>query len=94
MFNRKTELKKWFLDHPEVTPARLGEAYGKSSSVATNFLFYLPSAPSEFLEICRGYGIPDDLLPEPTRTKAELVAEIDALRAENARLRRDCGCPA
>jgi hypothetical protein len=87
MFDRKKELRKWFIDHPNVTPTKLAEGYGKSSTVANNYLFHLPSAPSDFVDVCRKAGIPEDLLPEPTRTKTELLAEVVRLRAENEALR-------
>jgi hypothetical protein len=72
----------------------LGAEYGKSPQTGISYLFHTPSAPVEFLDVCRKAGIPEDLLPEPTRTKAELLAEVEALRAENAHLRENCGCSA
>lgn len=93
MFDRKKELKKWLIDHPEVTPTMLAEVYGRTPAVANNFLFYLPSAPADFLAVCRKAGIPESLLPEPTRTKADLLKENRLLRAEVAALKLESGCP-
>jgi hypothetical protein len=101
MIDRKKELKKWFIDHPEVTPSMLAAKYGKTPSVAHNYLFHLPSAPADFPTLCRDKGVPGGLLPDPTRTKADLLDENARLRVENARLRvenaelkANCGSPA
>jgi hypothetical protein len=94
MVDRKKELKKWFIDHPKITTTKLGRTYDCSKQAAWRYLFAAETAPAGFLDACRKAGIPEDLLPEPTRTKAELLAEVEALRAENAELKRECGCPA
>jgi len=94
MVDRKKELRKWLIDHPKIDGGVLGRAYGCSRQAAHKYLLHLPTAPADFLDVCRKAGIPEDLLPEPTRTKAELLAEVEALRAENAQLKRECGCPA
>ena len=88
MCKRKNELKKWFIDHPIVTVSAIAEASGRSVSNACTYLYQRTAVPQDFLDVCRKAGIPDDLLPEATRTKAELLAEVEALRAENAQLRK------
>ncbi|MDD8013455.1 MAG: hypothetical protein PHX05_08270 [Acidobacteriota bacterium] len=50
------------------------------------------SAPAAILDAALALGVPEDLLPPPTRTKAELRAELDRLRVENERLRESMGC--
>lgn len=94
MVDRKRELKKWFIDHPEINSVVLGKAYGCSKQAAHRYLFIADTVPVEFVNVCRKAGIPKGLLPEPTRTKAELLAEVEELRAENAQLKESCGCPA
>ncbi len=96
MLNRKQELKKWFIDHSDVTPAMLAEDYGKTTTVAYGYLYHHPSAPKEFLDVCDRRGVPSKLLPPPTRTKGELLKEVEMLRCENAALKESCGgslCP-
>jgi hypothetical protein len=94
MVDRKKELRKWLIDHPKIDSVMLGRAYGCTKQAAHKYLLIAETAPSDFVDVCRKAGIPDDLLPEPTRTKAELLAEVESLRAENAQLKEHCGCPA
>ncbi|MGE4193060.1 MAG: hypothetical protein AB7E51_06705 [Pseudodesulfovibrio sp.] len=80
MSDRKKELKKWFIDHPMVTVQTIAAAYGKSPATVNGHLYHCPSAPADLLKICEGQGIPGELLPPVTRSKAELMAENEALR--------------
>jgi len=89
MFDRKKELKKWFIDHPKVTVQTIAVTYGKSPATVNGHLYHCPSAPSDLLKICRSAGIPDDLLPPVTRSKAELLAEVESLRERLAKYEPD-----
>lgn len=94
MFDRKTELKKWFLDNPAVTPATLAKAYSKSPASAYSYLYHHPTAPKGFIKVCKLHGIPDNLLPDPTLTKFELQARVEELEAENTMLREQVAATA
>ncbi|WP_285906767.1 hypothetical protein [Pseudodesulfovibrio pelocollis] len=87
MINRKIELRKWFLDHPDVNAHVLAEEFGRTARTVYHYLYHVKSAPSDFLAACRRVGIPDELLPALKLSKAELLAENARLEAELARLR-------
>ena len=91
MSHRKRELKKWFIDNPKVTVQTIAAAYGKSPTTVNSHLFHCPSAPADLLAICTRMGIPDEMLPPVTRSKAELLAENRALKDRLAQFegRRD-----
>tara|TARA_Y100001954_G_scaffold724_1_gene1127 strand:+ start:4289 stop:4600 length:312 start_codon:yes stop_codon:yes gene_type:complete len=86
MVDRKRELKKWLIDHPEINSVVLGRAYGCTKQAAHKYLLVAETAPAGFVDVCRSAGIPDDLLPSPTRSKA-------AIQAENRKLQQElCFC--
>ncbi|WP_243546349.1 hypothetical protein [Pseudodesulfovibrio tunisiensis] len=83
MVDRKKEIKKWLIDH-ELNFVELGEVYGCSKQAAYNYLVNLKTCPPKFVELCREYGIPEHLLPYPTKPKGQLLAENKRLRRELA----------
>jgi len=82
MVDRKKELKKWFIDHPELTSVAIAERYGCTKQAAYHRLFRSPSAPQDFLDLCMKMGLPASLLPPPTRPKAEILEENARLKHE------------
>ena len=82
MVDRKKELKKWFLDHSDVTAKKAGDIYGCSKQSAHKWLFNCDSAPAKFVKVCSDLGVPPNLLPASTQTKAELKAELFAAKVQ------------
>ena len=89
MVDRKKELRKWLIDHPKIDSVMLGQAYGCTKQAAHKYLLIAETAPAGFVDVCREVGIPEALLPEPTRSKAELLAEVESLRERLAKYEPD-----
>ena len=78
MVDRKKELKKWFIDH-DMDCVVLANVYGCTKQAAHKYLFIAERAPSGFIDACLASGVPSDLLPPPTRSKAEILEENEQL---------------
>ncbi|MDD4950945.1 MAG: hypothetical protein PHV85_00195 [Desulfovibrionaceae bacterium] len=73
-----------------LTLAVLAERCGRTKQAVSQAMGSA-SAPAAILDAALALGVPEDLLPPPTRTKTELQAELDRLRVENERLRESMG---
>ena len=83
ILTRQQKLKIWFIE-TEFDASSLVKKFGVSRQALSQELFYRPSMRPESRDICIKAGIPVDLLPPPTRPKAELLRENLELRARLA----------
>jgi len=82
---RQQKLKIWCIENSFDT-AQLTEKSGLARQTVSQELNYRPSMRADLRDLCLRLGIPADLLPPPTRKKAELLAENLELRQRVAEL--------
>lgn len=82
---RQQKLKIWCIENSFDT-AQLTEKSGLAKQTVSQELNYRPTMRADLHTLCTSLGIPAELLPQPTRKKAELVRENLELRQRVAEL--------
>ena len=80
---RQQRLKMWIIEQ-QFDGADLVRRSGISKQAVSRMLNHQESIPKSFHDICLSVGIPAELIPPPTRPKAELLRENMELRARLA----------
>ncbi|MBU1040158.1 MAG: hypothetical protein KKF77_03540 [Proteobacteria bacterium] len=81
---RQQRLKVWAIENSFDYTALVQES-GISKQAVSRMLIHQDTIPASFRDLCLNQGIPADLLPPPTRPKAELLRENQELRARLAK---------
>lgn len=82
---RQQKLKIWCIENSFDT-AQLTAKSGLARQTVSQELNYKPTMRADLHKLCISLGIPAELLPPPTRKKAELVRENLELRQRVAEL--------
>ncbi|MHC1701470.1 MAG: hypothetical protein AB9900_10885 [Humidesulfovibrio sp.] len=86
MLPRQRRLRVWLLERPEPLDLKaLAESCNISTSGLHNEFYQRETMKADVHAACLALGIPLDLLPPPTRPKAELLRENQELRERLAK---------
>jgi hypothetical protein len=80
---RQQRLRIWIIKNGFKVASLVGKA-GASRASVHQYLYVRSTMRPEFREACLAAGIPEELLPPPTRPRAEILRENLELRARLA----------